>query len=72
MELVGGRYLSWIRVLKKQEKNRKGLGSIERGSWKGVLELWGVGCRSVGVLELVTTVERALEFRIFGYQFFFK
>ena len=67
MELVEGKYLSWVKVLKKQEKNRKGLGSVERGSWKGVLELWGAG-----MLELVSTVERALEFRIFGYQIFFK
>ena len=25
LELVGGKYLSWVGVLKKQEKNRKGI-----------------------------------------------
>ena len=34
----------------------------------GVLECWGAG--AAGVLELVSTVEGTIEFRIFGYQIF--
>ena len=36
----------------------------------GVLECWGAG--AVGVLELVSTIEGTIEFRIFGYQIYKK
>ena len=50
-------YLSWIRVLKKQEKNRKGVGGVERENWRGywnfrALGAGVLGCWSAGVLEL--------------------
>ena len=53
MELVGGKYLSWVRVLRKKKK-KKGLGSIERENWR---EYWscralGAGVGAAGVLEL--------------------
>ena len=32
LELVGGKYLSWVRILTKSQKKR-GLGSVEREGW---------------------------------------
>ena len=29
LELVGRKYLSWVRILKKQKKNRKGVERVE-------------------------------------------
>ena len=71
--------VKWVRVLKKQKK----LKNIER-TWEvlsengseRVLEPWGVGVLGAGVLdagvlELVSTVEETIAFRIFSYQIFF-
>ena len=41
LELVGGKYLSWVRVLRKRKK-KKGLASVERevGESAGVEGRW--------------------------------
>ena len=70
LELVGGKYLCWIRVLKKQEKNRKGYEALREkngenaGTWgRRVLECWGarvLGCGSASVG--ISTIEELLKF----------
>ena len=37
-----------MRVLKKQEKNRRGVGGVERENWRGY---WNFGVLGAGVLE---------------------
>ena len=72
--------MSLVRIFKKQKKNSKGVGRVECIRVLEVVgnlgsECWNFGVLdlSVGVLELDSTVERALEIRIFGYQnIFFK
>ena len=56
MELVGGKYLCWVRILKKQEKNRKGYEVLREksgentGTWgRRVLECWGAGVLVLGL-----------------------
>ena len=50
LELVGGKYLSWVRVLRK--RNKKGFGSVREkvsgsagvaGRWVLELECWSTG-----------------------------
>ena len=59
LELVGRKYLNWVRVLKKQEKNRKRIGRVREkvGECWSFVENLGSGCwsRTAGVVgvELV-------------------
>ena len=51
LELVGEKRLSWVRILKEQKENRKGVGRVECVRVLEVVETWRVGAR---VLECWT------------------